>query len=158
MRTGDVKSLVREVLNTLPKPYSEHIIDEVFSAIERNANWRRRYESQCDALGKAVVNTSGGYWIADALGKLGERQVPSKKSSLIGSYSLLDTDAKTVTRKPKESEALQLMADYYKEHKAELPWDIHKHRDLLVELLMEGMCPAEAFQMVLGTCYESWPG
>ncbi len=156
MRTGEVKSLVREVLNTLPKPYSEHIIDEVFSEIERNAQWRRRYEIQCDALGKAVVNTWGGYWIANALGKLGEHQVPSKKSSLIGSYSLLDTDAKTVMQKPKESEALQLMADYYKDHKAELPKDIHKHRELLIELLMDGMCPADAFEMVRKSCYESW--
>lgn len=71
---------------------------------------------------------------------------------------LVALDAKTVTRKPKESEALQLMANYYKAHKAELPKDIHKHRNLLVDLLMEGMSPEEAFQMVRKICYEGWPG
>jgi hypothetical protein len=95
------------------------------------------------------VNTWGGYWVANALGKVGEHQVPSKKSSLIGSYSILDTDAKSVTRKPKDGEAREMMADYYQAHKAELPPEIRKHRELIVELLMEGMAPAEAFQMVL---------
>jgi hypothetical protein len=36
MRTAQVKLLVREVLATLPKPYSEHVIDDVFGAVERN--------------------------------------------------------------------------------------------------------------------------
>jgi hypothetical protein len=149
MKTAEVKLLVREVLATLPKPYSEHVIDDVFAGIERNRGWRQRYESQCDTLGKTVVNTWGGYWVASALGKVGEHQVPSKKSSLIGSYSVLDADAKTLMRKPKDGEARQLMADYYQAHKAELPPEIRKHRELIVELLMEGMPPAEAFQMVL---------
>jgi hypothetical protein len=149
MRTAEVKSLVREVLATFPKPYSEHVIDDVFGAVERNRGWRQRYESQCDTLGKTVVNTWGGYWVANILGKAGEHQLPSKKSSLIGSYSVLDTDAKSVMRKPKEAEARQVMADYYQAHQAELPPEIRKHRELIVELLMEGMPAAEAFQMVL---------
>jgi hypothetical protein len=149
MRTAEVKLLMREVLATLPKPYSDHVIDDVFGAVERNRGWRQRYETQCDSLGKAVVNAWGGYWVANALGKVGEHQVPSKKSSLIGSYSVLDTDAKTVMRKPKDGEARQVMADYYRAHQAELPSEIRKHRELIVELLMEGMPVAEAFQMVL---------
>jgi hypothetical protein len=149
MRTAEVKLLMREVLATLPKPYSEHVIDDVFGAIERNRGWRQRYESQCDALGKTVVNTWGGYWVANALGKAGEHQVPSKKSSLIGSYSILDTDAKSAMRKPKDGEARELMADYYRAHQTEMSPEIRKHRELIVELLMEGMPPADAFQMVL---------
>lgn len=149
MRTAEVKSLVREVLSTLPKPHSEHVIDDVFGAVERNRGWRKRYEDQCETLGKKVVDAWGGYWIGSAVGKVGEHQVPSTKSSLIGSYSVLDTDAKGVARKPKDGEARQLMADFYQAHQAELPPEIRKHRELIVELLMEGMPPAEAFQMVL---------
>jgi hypothetical protein len=148
MRTAEVKTLMREVLATLPKPHTEHVIDDVFGAVERNRGWKLRYDTQCISLGKPVVNAWGGYWVANVLGKAGLQQVPSRKSSLIGSYSVLDTDAKAVLRKPKDGEARQLMADYYHAHQAELPAEIRKHRELLVELLMEGMPVAEAFQMV----------
>lgn len=151
MRTADVKALVREVLESLPKPYSEHVIDDVFSSIEKNPSWLHRYESECSVLGKTVVNTWGGYWVANALGKVGEHQVPAKKSTLIGSYSVLDTDAKTVLRKPKEPEALKLMSDYYYAHVAELPPNIKKYRELIVELVMEGMPVADAFAMVVNS-------
>lgn len=149
MRTADVKSLVQEVLDSLPTPYTEHVIDEVFGAIESNPVWRRRYDTQCDALGKTVVNNWGGYWVATALGKTGERQAPSKKSSLIGSYSLLETDAMPVTRKPKEAEALELVAAHYRAHKAELPNEIRDYRDEIVALVMAGKPTEEAFDMVL---------
>jgi len=150
MKTSPIKTLVREVLASLPPPYSEHVIDEVFFQIEIHPHWRERYESLCADFTKTVVNCWGAYWTANALGKVGERSSPSKKSTLIGSYSLLDTDAKTVLAKPKEAQALQLMSDYYHAHKAELPLDIKKHRDLIVEFLMEGMPPGEAFQLAVG--------
>jgi len=149
MKTSAVKSLVQEVLATMSTPYSEHVIDEVFYAIENEPRWYREYESLCATLGKNTVNTWGGYWIANALEKLGEHQVPSKRSSLIGSYSILDTDAKTKLKKPTESEALKLMADYYQANKTNLPENIRKHRDQIVEFIMGGMAPKEAFSMVL---------
>src|SRR4051812_31153616 len=101
MRTSAVQALMRKVLATLPQPYSEHVIDDVFFAIESNPEWLRVYESLCTSLGKTVVNTWGGYWVGKALGKVGEREVASRKSKLIGSYSLLDTDARTIAHKPK---------------------------------------------------------
>ena len=148
MRTSPVKSLVREVLDALPKPYSEHVIDDVFIAIETSPEWMNVYDSICATLGKTVVNNWAGYWVANALGKVGERQVPSKRSKLITSYSLLDTDAKTVVRRPKESEALISLSDYYQAHKSELPSDIRMYREAIVELLMEGMPVADAFSAV----------
>src|SRR5688572_27208568 len=108
MRTGPVKALVREVLANLPKPYSEHVIEDVFFAIEMKPEWLRAYESQCAILGKTVMNNWTGYWVANILGKVGARLVDSKRSNLIASYSLLDTDAKPVERKPKEEEARQV--------------------------------------------------
>jgi hypothetical protein len=145
MRTGPVKALVNEVLATIPKPYTEHIIDDVFYAIETSPGWRMVYVSLCSKLGKSVVNNWGGYWVANALDKCGEQQVASKRSSLITSYSILDTDAKTVIKKPTEDVALQLMADYYRAHKAELPSNIRQFRESIVELIMAGMSAEEAF-------------
>lgn len=148
MRASPVKVLVNEVLATIPQPYTEHIIDDVFFAIETSPEWRGVYESLCSTLGKSVVNNWGGYWVANALDKCGEQQVASKRSSLIISYSLLDTDAKTVMKKPTEDEALQLMADYYRAHKAELPSDIRQFRESIIELIMAGMSAEEAFSEV----------
>ena len=56
--------------------------------------WLSRYDFLCTSLGRDVVNNWGGRWIALSLGKIGEQQVPAKKSKLIGSYSVLDPDAK----------------------------------------------------------------
>jgi hypothetical protein len=66
MKTSDVEVLVREVLLTMPQPYSEHVIDEVFFAIESEPRWHQDYERLCSSLGKSVVNSWGGYWIASA--------------------------------------------------------------------------------------------
>ena len=148
MRTAEVRTLVREVLDSLPKPYSPHVIDEVFLAIENNLEWRSRYDTLCSILGKDVVNNWGGRWVGIALGKVGEQQVPSKKSSLIGSYSILDTDAKKSLKKPTEAEARQLMSDYYQLHKAELSPEVRNHREAIVQLIIDEVPPGEAFAMV----------
>jgi hypothetical protein len=132
MKTANVRKLVNEALDSLPRPYTEDIIDDVFFAIEQNPKWRKEYASACDDLGNVVVNTWGGYWIANALGKVGERQASSRKSTLIASYSILDADAKPVTKKPKQAEAVQMMADYYQAHKTELPPTIKEYREPLL--------------------------
>lgn len=69
MKTGDVKLLVEEVLSSLSKPYTEHVIDEVFQAIEQTAAWRLEYDRLCNSLGKALTNNSVGYWVASALSR-----------------------------------------------------------------------------------------
>jgi hypothetical protein len=149
MKTSGVKAMVREVLETLPTPYNEHVIDDVFHAVELDPKFLSRYHALCDDLGQKVVNNWCGQWVAHALGKIGEVQVPSRRSTLIGSYSLLDTDAATITRKPNENEALQLMADFYRANKARLPADIRLHRDAIVELIMAGISAQDAFAAVM---------
>jgi hypothetical protein len=88
IRTQGVKGLVEEVLGALGQPYSEDVIDEVFLAIEKNAEWHRRYLELCQELGEDVVNKFAGRWIAQATGRAGDHQVGSR-SSLIRSYSKL---------------------------------------------------------------------
>ena len=42
--TEGVKLLVEEVYRTLPDPYAEDIIRDVFFAIEGNTHWMRSYQ------------------------------------------------------------------------------------------------------------------
>ncbi len=77
--------------------------------------------------------------------------MPSKKSTLIGSYSILDTDAKTVARKPSREDALNLLSEYYKSHRSELPGAIRNSRETILALLMDGLPAEEAFkEAILG--------
>lgn len=151
MKTTGVKLLIGQVLDTLATPYTEHVIDDVFHAIEHNPRFLEQYVSLCEKLGKNVVNNWCGQWVANALGKTGEEQVVSRKSTLIGSYSLLDALAKPVRRKPNHDDALQLMSAYYRTNRALLPSDIRVHREAIVELIMAGVSPEDAFAAVQQT-------
>jgi hypothetical protein len=148
MRTAGVKKLVGLALENLPKPYTEDIIDEVFAEIEHETEFMTEYDDLCRQLGKTTVNTWGGYWIANALGKTGVEQVPAKKSKLILSYSKLTAAAAAASGKRKEPLALQLMSDYYQENKGKLPASVRSHRDLIVEMIVAGLPVEEAFAMV----------
>lgn len=88
MRTAGVKQLVEEALAMLPGPVSEDVIDDVFGAIAAKEDWQQRYDELCNELGKTVVNTWGGYWIARAVGRVGDHQVPAT-SGLTETYSKL---------------------------------------------------------------------
>lgn len=145
MRTTEVRTLVRDVLNTMQPPYSHHVIDEVFEAIESNPRWRQRYDALCAELGRDVVNNWGGRWVAITLEKAGEQQVSSKRCTIIGSYSILDTDARVVAKSPNRTEALKMMAEHYKAHRALLPANIKEFREAIIQLLMDGLPPEEAF-------------
>lgn len=46
----------------------------------------------------------------------------------------------------KEPEARQMMADYYKEHKEQLPKNISSHREEIIQDIMKGTSPEEAFK------------
>lgn len=61
----------------------------------------------------------------------------------------LTEKAITPRKKIKEPAALALLHSYYQEHKATLPADIRTRRELIIELLMEGFSPEEAFTQVL---------
>jgi hypothetical protein len=148
MRTAGVKKLVNVALENLPKPYTEDVIEDVFLEIEHGQEFMIEYDGLCRQLGKTTVNAWGGYWIANALGKTGLEQVPTKKSKLIQSYSRLTASATASTGKRKEPLALQLMSDYYQEHKVRLPPSIRNHRDLIVEMLVAGLPVEQAFAMV----------
>ena len=148
MKTAGVKKLVNMALDNVPKPQTEDVIDDVFLEIENEPELRTQYDELCRQLGKSTVNAWGGYWIANALGKTGLLQIPSKKSKLIQSYSQLTMTATAPSGKRKEPEALQLMSDYYQEHKAKLSPSVRNHRALIVEMIIEGLPVEQVFAMV----------
>ena len=147
MRTAGVKKLVITALENVPKPYTEDVIDDVFTEIQNEPELLLEYEGLCKQLGKSTVNTWGGYWIADAVGKAGLEQVPARKSKLIRTYSRLTESAIAAGKKRKEAIALQLMSDYYQEHKGELPSHIRNHRDDIVEMIVAGLPVERVFAM-----------
>jgi hypothetical protein len=148
MKTAAVQKLVKQALDNLPKPYTEDVIEDAFLQIESEPDLRTEYDALCRQLGQSTVNAWGGYWIANALGKTGVTQTPSKRCKLIQSYSRLTATAIAPSKKRKEPEALQLMSDYYREHKARLSPSIRNHRDLIVEMIVEGLPVEEVFAMV----------
>ena len=90
-KTDSVRRLAERALDSLPEPYTEDVIDEVFYAIERDPELRREYHLCCEDLGKHTVNSWVGNWAKKALGdpqNLGE--VASKKNTLTKCYSKLD--------------------------------------------------------------------
>jgi len=149
MRTAAVKRLVELVLASLPKPHTEDVIDDVFSAIEHDPDWLKEYQALCGLLGRTVVNTWGGFWIASSEGRASVQHVSSEKSKLIDSYSKLSPTKIKAGKKLKEPAAVEAMAAYYQEHKAALPARVRNYRELIVELVMEGLAPEAAFSAVL---------
>jgi hypothetical protein len=51
-KTAGIKALVETVLDALPQPYTEDVIEDVFCAIESNPEWLSRYHKECECLGK----------------------------------------------------------------------------------------------------------
>ncbi len=58
----------------------------------------------------------------------------------------------TPRTKVKEPKALELMAEHYKNHKSTFSASVREHRKLIVELIMEGFSPEEAFAQVQANC------
>jgi hypothetical protein len=73
--------------------------------------------------------------------------VPAK-STLIDSYSKLTKAGTRPGKKIKEAQALQMMSDYFQKNRANLSKSIAEHRDLIIELLMEGCTADQAFSKV----------
>lgn len=149
MRTVRLKQLMKDVLASLPKPYNEDVIEDVFAAIEQSPEWRKQYDDLKYHMGKAVINAWGGFWIAHLTGRVGGEQVSATRSGLLESYAKLAPGPKSTAKKVKEPEALKLMSEYFYANKDTLPADVREQRTLIIELLKEGFPPADAFARAL---------
>lgn len=89
---SQIKELVVEALENLPRPHTEHVIHDVFLYIEQNGSCLSEYNTLCSesSSGKHGVNPSIGRLVQ----QITDRSVLSKgnesvKSTLIKSYSEL---------------------------------------------------------------------
>src|SRR5437762_503207 len=148
-KTAGIRTLVADALDSLQKPYTEDVIDDVFYAIESRPDLLARYNKECERLGKAVVNTWGGFWTANFMDRVGEREVPAKKSTLIGQYSKLDRPAPKPAKRLTEDQAVVIMSDYYQKNRATLPTWIKECREMILELLLAGVPVEEAYAQAI---------
>lgn len=156
MRTLRLKQLINEVLDSLPKPHTDDVIEDVFVAIEQNVLWRKSYDEMVYELGKPVVNAWAGFWVSHAEGKTGENRETAGRTSLIESYSKLSAPAEKRAKKVKEPEALKAMHDHYLAHRETLPASIRDHREVIVTLIMDGIAPDVAFVKALEKPAFAW--
>ena len=89
LKTARVRSLVREVIDGLPRPLTEHVTLEVFKEIERSPARLNEYHTLCVELSQRVVNQWIGRWTLDALGAESIEQVTAEGTTLTETYSTL---------------------------------------------------------------------
>ncbi len=87
--TDEVKTLVREILRTIPQPYPETIIFDVFKKIKAHPDFEKRYLMLVDELSVYAVNPSIGKYTRALTGlkPIGQRATPH--GPFITSYTLL---------------------------------------------------------------------
>lgn len=93
-KTEGVEILVKDVLATIPEPYSEDIILEVFQKIEGNPEWERRYRSLSidvgDGYSDDIINPWIGKYVSSETGMKALQVVSvGGKCRLVTSYSKL---------------------------------------------------------------------
>ena len=88
-KTQGVYALAADVLQIMSSPYSEDVIEDVFLAIEANANWMQRYHELEADLRTKVVNAWLGRYVKRITGMNAIREVEAKRSTLIQDYTKL---------------------------------------------------------------------
>ena len=144
-RSLRLKQLVDAVLAELPKPHTEDVIEDVFLAIEGNAEWRKSYERMVYEVGRPAVNSWAGFWISHAEQRVGVNRETAARSTLIESYSKLNEPAVKRGKKVREADALRAMHDHFLAHRDTLAPDIRDHREVILALIMDGTAVETAF-------------
>jgi hypothetical protein len=151
-----LKQLVDQVLEHLPKPHTERVIEDVFAAIEGNPLWRSTYDRMVYESGKAGVNSWAAFWISHSEKRTGDKRETAAKGTLIDSFAPLVTPTEKRNKKVKEPEALKAMHDHFIAHRGELPPGIRDYRDAIVALIMDGIGTEAAFQQALERPALAW--
>jgi hypothetical protein len=84
-----VSELIKEVLDTISRPYPENVTDQVCLAIQKKSDWRNRYNRLVRSYSKWSVNSQIGRSTLQITGlrNLGLRAKAT--SSLIKTYTRL---------------------------------------------------------------------
>ena len=156
MKSLRLKNLVDEVLDRLPRPRTDDVIEDVFLGIEGNEAWRASYDRMVYESGKAAVIAWTGFWISHAEQREGDQRQTAARSTLIESYSKLDTKAGKRGKKLKEPEALKAMHDHFVANRATLPADTRDYREVILALMMDGIATEQAFAQALERPAYAW--
>lgn len=156
MRNLGLKQLVEEILERIPAPHTEDIVEDVFLAIEQNPVWRRSYDRMVYEAGKPAITSWAGFWIAHIERRVGEGRESAARSTLIESYSKLVTPEPKRGKKLREPEALKAMHEHYLANRATLPADVRDYREVIVALIMEGVGIEDAFARALEKRSFAW--
>lgn len=151
-----LKRLVDQVLERLPKPHTENVVEDVFVAIEGDPTWRATYDRMVYESGKAAVTAWASFWISHAEQRTGDQRETAARSTLIESYSRLATPTAKRNKKVKEPEALKVMHEHFLAHREKLPSAIRDYREVIVALLMDGIGTEAAFAQALETPTFAW--
>lgn len=143
-----LKQLIDQVLEKLPTPHTERVIEDVFLAIEADPVWKASYDRMVYESGKTVVTSWAGFWIAHAEQRTGDQRETAARTTLLESYSLLVTPTGKRAKKVKEPDALKAMHEHFLAHRAELPAGIRDYREMIVTLIMDGIGTEAAFKQV----------
>ena len=151
-----LKQLVDQVLDRLPEPHTENVVEDVFVAIEGDPAWRSSYDRMVYESGKSVVISWAGFWISHAEKRVGDQRASAGRSTLIDSYAPLVQAAPKRSKKVDEAQALKAMHDHFLEHRAELPPDIRDYRETIIALIMDGVGIEAAFAQALARPSFAW--
>ena len=88
-KTEGVNQLVHAVLQTIPEPYREDIIEDVFLLIKKSPDWHMQYKQLCDELNKGVVNIWIAKYTKKNTGLNSDERKTAKPGGLIHSYTKL---------------------------------------------------------------------
>ena len=149
MHLARLKPFIEEVLKTVPKPYTDDVIEDVFVAIEASPRWKKQYQDLHYDLGKGLLNPWGAFWIAHLTGRVAGEQVSASRTTLIESYAKLAKGPKATSKKVKEPEALKTMSEYFFANRQSLPETVRERRGLILELIKSGYAVEEAFSRSL---------
>lgn len=155
-RSLRLKQLVDAILETLPKPHTADVIEDVFVAIEGNPEWRATYDRMVYESGKSAIHAWASFWISHAEQRTGEERAASARSTLIESYAKLVAPAAKRGKKMREPAALQAMHEHFLANRATLAADIRQQRDVIVALIMDGMGVEQAFAQAVEKPAFAW--
>jgi hypothetical protein len=156
MKSLRLKNLVDEVLEQLPAPRTDDVIEDVFLGIEGNEAWKASYDRMVYESGKAAVIAWTGFWISHAEQREGDQRQTAARSSLIESYSKLDVKTAKRGKKVKEAEALKAMHEHFIANRATLPADTRDYREVILALIMDGIPTEAAFTRALEKPAYAW--
>ncbi len=91
-KTQDIYDLVMAALGSVPKPYTEDVIEDVFLRI--TGPLLERLECARTQHGREVTNQMIGRYVRTAVHGTAIKQVPATRTKLTGSYSKLSIGEK----------------------------------------------------------------